>query len=117
MKYLYIIAILITGLLTADSPQEIRVLLDTQSCLSPIYLSGIECIDDSFSEAYVKELEKILQFDFNHNGKTKVAARTKEKDLLLTSSDQKSTLLKGIETPFALSFSLKQKKLHCRIYS
>jgi TolB protein len=117
MKYIYIMSILITGILTANSPQEIRVLLDTQSSLTPIYLSNIHCTDSSFPANYVKELENILQFDFNHNGKTKVATKTKEKEMLLISSDQQSALLKGIEAPFALSFSLKEKKLHCKVYA
>ncbi|MBX9924478.1 MAG: Tol-Pal system protein TolB [Rhabdochlamydiaceae bacterium] len=117
MKYIYIIAVMLTGFLTAESPQEIRVLLDTQSSLSSIYLSYIHCTDSSLPANYIKELEKILQFDFDHNGKTKVSNKTKEKELLLTSSDQQAALLKGIEAPFALSFSLKQKGLHCRVYS
>lgn len=117
MKYIYMIAMFITVFLTAESPQEIRVVLETQSSLSPIYLSHINCTDSSFPANYVKELEKVLLFDFNYNGKTKVANRTKEKELLLISSDQQSALLKGIEAPFALSFSLKQKGLHCKVYS
>ncbi len=117
MKYIYMIAILITGLLNAEAPQEIRVHLDTQSSLSPIYLSHIHCSDSSFPDDYIKELEKVLHFDFHYNGKTKVSNKVKEKDLLLFSSDQQSALLKGIEAPFALSFSVKQKGLHCKVYS
>jgi TolB protein len=117
MKYICIIALFITAFLTAESPQEIRVLLDTQSSLSPIYLSHINCTDSSFPANYIKELEKVLLFDFNYNGKTKVANKSKEKELLLISSDQQSALLKGIEAPFALAFSLKQKSLQCKVYS
>jgi TolB protein len=114
MKRLTTLLFLFIGTLAfgTDAPQEIRVQLDTASPLSPIYLSQIHA-DASFPTQYLKELEKVLAFDFDHNGKTKVANKTKEKELLLLSANN----LKALEVPFAVSFSLKEKKLCCKVYN
>lgn len=52
--------------------EEIVVHLAAHSSLQPLYLEIKESDPKVFSATYVKELEEVLCFDFNHNGKTQV---------------------------------------------
>ncbi len=118
MKYLITLSLLFIGILgfAAEPLQEIRVQLDTESPLSPVYLSQIQA-DSSFPAQYLKELEKVIAFDFDHNGKTKVANKTKEKEALLLSADKQAVNLKPLEAPYAVFFSIKDKNLHCKVFN
>ncbi len=119
MKYKMSFLFLLIGFFgfAAEPLQEIRVHLDTESTLSQIYLSHIDSKTSSFPVNYLKELEQVLAFDFEHNGKTKVASRTTEKELLLLSQDNQFSHLKSLGTPFAVFFSLKDKNLYCKVYN
>jgi TolB protein len=119
MKYILALLILFSGTLgfTDDSSQDIRVHLNTESALSSIYLSHVKSIDSSFPSNYIKELEKVLDFDFNYNGRTKVSNRSNEKDSILLSMENNPSNMKSVEAPFAVFFSLKDKKLHCKVYN
>jgi TolB protein len=103
--------------LVGEQLQEIRVHLDTASALSPIYLSHIDFKGSSLGTEYIKEVEKILEFDFNYNGKTKVLGKQKEKEMLLLKTDSPLKDLKSIDAPFAISFSIKDNLLSCKIYN
>lgn len=101
--------------IAGDSPQEIRIQLSTASSLSPLYASKMNVEDGSFTTAYAKELEAVFDYDFNHNGKTKVLARSAEKEKLLSNKDVKAAFnLQGWKsqgTPYVIKLSLKDKKL------
>ncbi len=95
-----------------EAPQEIRIHLLTESSLSPVYLSHIDSSETSFTANYLQSLEKILEFDFNHNGKTTVLEKTESKEKLLKASNGK-----GLNIPYAISFSLKEKNLQYKVYN
>lgn len=97
--------------------QEIRVRLETQSPLSSIYLSQIVLHQSPFSPPYLKELEKVLAFDFDHNGKTKTLSKSKEKEALLLQADKNLTQLRSLGAPFIVSFSIQEKNLSCKVYN
>jgi TolB protein len=102
--------------ITAE-PQEIRIQLMTDSPLSPIYLSRITSSDHSFSAQYVKELETIFNYDFSHNGKTKVLSQSPEKEKQLTSSSLNVQDLKQLGVPYVVVFSIKNKQLSSSVYN
>ena len=96
--------------------QEIRVQLDTESPLVPIYLSSIHETGNAFPLSYLKELEKVLEFDFNYNGATKVLPKSKEKEILLSSPEKVCSERTRLEASFAIFFSLKGTELECKAY-
>lgn len=96
----------------AQAPQEIRVHLLTENTLSPIYLSHINTQNPSFEASYVQEIEKIFHRDFSRNGMTAVANKNEEKENQLKNSD-----IRGLQVPYAIHFSLKEKALQCKIFN
>ena len=66
-----------------ESPKEIRIHLLTESSLSPIYLSHIDSSEPLFPVSYLQSLEKILDQDFNRNGKTTTIEKTESKEKLI----------------------------------
>lgn len=54
--------------------EEIVVHLVSQDSLTPIYLSVSQDSQSGFDKNYLHTLEKILRFDFEHNGKTDVVS-------------------------------------------
>ncbi len=92
--------------------QEIIVHLPTEKPLSPIYLSFIEQVDSSFPKNYLAQLEKVLEYDFNHNGKTISLAKSAERERQLRIGHGRE-----LESPYALAFSIKENKLQCRAYN
>lgn len=55
-----------------DVGSPILVELSTDDHLTPISLSPIESKNSEFSHGYLKELDKVLQFDLSQNGKTAI---------------------------------------------
>jgi TolB protein len=70
-------------LLQAENPPEIRVHLSTDSALSPLYIGKIQAEQSSLDAAYLSQLEAVLQFDFGHNGETRLLPRQPAKEQLL----------------------------------
>ncbi len=102
--------------LYAESPpQEIRIQLATDSPLAAIYLSKIHCQDGSISSSYLQEIDSVLAYDFNYNGKTKVLAKSPNKETLL-STPHNTTELRSIGAPYAVAFTVKDKKLSATAY-
>nr|NGX55434.1 hypothetical protein [Chlamydiota bacterium] len=54
--------------------EEIVVPLSAQSELSPLFLDTFANNSAGFDKSYLAQLEKVLHFDLNHNGKTAVIA-------------------------------------------
>jgi TolB protein len=86
---------------TLRGEEEIRVYLNTTSNLEPIYIANLQSPDNSFAESYLKELHKVLEFDFNHNGWHKVLAVTEQREKVA-----QGTVIKG---------EVKQKTLVCTL--
>ena len=64
-----------------EESQPIMVRLATETPLLPIYIAPITG-DQSFSPSYMHSLEKILQFDFDHNGMTALVSSSPQKERL-----------------------------------
>ncbi len=69
-------------LLAGEGEDPIVVKLATESTLSPLYFLPLQHDQSDFNDSYIKQLERILTFDFNHNGMTFVVKRTSENDQL-----------------------------------
>jgi TolB protein len=74
MRILLLFLCLATPLL-AD--EEIVVHLSSQVELTPLYLAPIQVSDSGFDKNYIASLEKVLRFDFEHNGKTEISGSPK----------------------------------------
>ena len=102
-----------------ETPQEIRVQLTTKSSLSPIYTSYIVASDDTLQSSYLKELERILEYDFQYNGKTQVVAHSQEKERMLVSKDTAVAFnipkWKASGIPYVVQLSVKNKKVTASI--
>jgi len=68
----------------SDSSQEIRVYLSTASPLQPLYFAKLQCGDGSLASAYLGQLEQVLQFDFSHDGSSKLLPLNNQKEQLLS---------------------------------
>ncbi|NGX41739.1 MAG: Protein TolB [Chlamydiae bacterium] len=74
MKKILLLLVLLMGLsLTFDGycyDGELVVRLDTENQLSPMYIAPFADKNSGFSKEYVKSLEEVVHFDFDHNGMT-----------------------------------------------
>jgi TolB protein len=80
-----ILSLFLTGAAVAVDapPEEIRIYLSTTSPLEPIYVGKFLNSDNSLSPEYLSQLESVLNFDFNHNGSTKVLSTNDQRERLL----------------------------------
>lgn len=62
--------------------EPLVVLLGTEAQTAPVFLAPIMDEESGFSNEYLNSLEKILQFDLDHNGMTSVIKPTKEMEKL-----------------------------------
>lgn len=104
------ISLPLASIFAETSPQEIRIHLLTDNTLSPIYLSSIESNTAALSPSHLKELEKVLTYDFSYNGKTSVLNKSAEKEKLLKTSPT------SLAIPYAVSFTLNAKSLQTKVY-
>lgn len=82
MRFLIVVFLGMVASLNAAEmakPQEIRVYLNTESTLTPVYLKKLQS-DNSLDQNYLNQLEAVLQFDFNYNGSTCVAPYNPQKE-------------------------------------
>ena len=80
---------LLCPLIHADASHEdyepIHVQLEVKNSLEPIYIASIINDSSAFSESYLTQLEKIVAYDFDHNGMTGVMKHTQTLDDLVAS--------------------------------
>lgn len=74
--------------------EEIVVHLSTQERLMPVYIAPIQVNESGFDQSYVSSLEKVLRFDFEHNGKTEVVSTQKDAAKIETFIKQKVLKIK-----------------------
>lgn len=104
MKYLLIFLFFFAN--TAVSEEEMIVRLSTGTELLPVYISSYD------SEPYVKKLEKVLKFDFDHNGMTAVVEETSKRSKLGL-EDASLWIKEGIF--YAIKLNLADKKLNVQL--
>lgn len=78
MNYLIVFFLFICSFGTTEEP--LVVLLGTETQTAPLYLAPIQDISSGLSKDYLLSLEKILRFDFDHNGMTTVVKPSSEMD-------------------------------------
>ncbi|MBS0627377.1 MAG: hypothetical protein JSS09_04125, partial [Verrucomicrobia bacterium] len=111
ITFLLILSFITCFSFAEQAPQEIRVHLLTENPLSSIYLSEIVYGGNAFSQSHLKELEKILRYDFQHNGKTSVQDTTLEKENKIRANSFSS-----IGAPYIISFSINDKNLQAKVF-
>jgi len=65
------LSLLLISAATAASQEEIRIYLSTTSPLEPVYIGKLSS-DSSLGSDYLAQLESVINFDFSHNGSTKI---------------------------------------------
>lgn len=103
----------------ASDDEPIVVSLETESELMPLYLGGLVDSDGSFDPSYAEKLRKVLEFDLNYNGMTKVVPQIAARDKRLREmgfDDRGNTgELKGWDVYFVIKGKIAQKKLSVRL--
>lgn len=96
-----------------DGGEVLHVRLATEVQLLPLYLSSFRDQDSIFSPEYVQALEKVLQFDLAHNGKTCLAKYSFEKERIAHHLEEKNSFPffadQGIR--FVIRMSIQGKQL------
>lgn len=91
ISYLIFSLGMIYSLTAAVSDNEdqttIFIRLTTDNQLLPIHLAAMNNHGSGFDQNYINQLERILNFDLNHNGMTYTINKTKDQERLLGSSD------------------------------
>ena len=99
----------------AQEPQEIRVHLQTQNPLHPIYIGKLQVMDASFDPTHIQALETLLSYDFSYNGETKAVSRTSEKEKLLNEKSWHPAVWKDCGISFVIKWHLDQRTLHASV--
>ena len=74
---------------TAWSEEDpIVVRLSTETQRIPLYLTHINDTNSGFDSSYAAKLEKVLQFDLDHNGMTYILKSSQEKEKQAAGFDQ-----------------------------
>ena len=110
-----------TGPLAEMEDQEIRVQLNTQEQLAPLYLGKLEGDQNSFDKAYIRDLEVILQYDLTYNGSTKLIPIHYQKEELLNQKEQKEAYnpkqWKGWGIAYVVKPSVANKTFNAEVFS
>lgn len=80
MYYLLLLLLFISPLCSTE--ESLVILLGTETKTSPLYVAPILSDQSGFSKDYIDSLQKILQFDFDHNGMTSLVKPTQEMEKL-----------------------------------
>jgi TolB protein len=123
MKYL-IFSFAIPFLLFAhddiDEESQIVVCLETEKTLLPIYLKPILNENSLFESTYLKELEDVLVFDLNHNGKTEIIQQKPKMEAILKglAFDElgKTSDWKAQKIFHIIKLKVKNKTLEARLF-
>jgi TolB protein len=100
----------------AEESDEVLVLLGSEHALLPTHVEQIEADSTDFSKDFLVKLEKVLAFDLNNNGMTRVI-EGKEKELAQESGESgfEGTLNLDALRKSGLSYLIRWKALHHEI--
>lgn len=96
--------------------EEIEVELSTKNPMCPIYISNIENINSNFSSSYLEDLKKIIEFDFNNNGKTEVLKLTNIAEKKINNPYFENSFWKEEKVAFVVKLIASNKSLTAKIY-
>ncbi len=116
-KILFFLILAIFQALTAS--EEMVVKLGTGVELLPVYISSEKNDESGLSSQYLEQLEKILKFDFSHNGMTTLALPSKTRSELdrTTLFDYPGDLSRWVKENvyYIIKIKAKDRKLGARI--
>lgn len=116
--YFFLYVFFLPLLLVAED--DILVRLATESSLSPLFVDSIKNEGSHFENSYLRELEKVIEFDFSHNGMTKVLPKTSErlnqaqKEGKINAYDQ--AVWKKLNAHFVFKWMVNGNKISSSIY-
>ena len=103
---------------TAWSEEDpIVVRLSTETQRIPLYLTHINDTNSGFDSSYAAKLEKVLQFDLDHNGMTYILKSSQEKEKQAAGFDQmpKAADWKAIGAFYIVKVQIQNKSLSARL--
>lgn len=104
-----------------EDEETIVVKLATESQLMPLYLAPIYEENPMLEASYISQLEKVLQFDLNHNGMTYTVKHSKEYDHILNTSHfshpNNVSEWKALNVFYVLKIQVKDKQLAAKMLS
>lgn len=106
---------------THEDEEKIVVKLATESKLMPLYLAPFYKENPSLESSYITQLEKILQFDLNHNGMTFIVPHSQDRNILSESSSftdsGNASAWKALNVYYVLKVLIKNKQISARMLS
>jgi len=107
--------------LHAIEEEEFVVRLRTESPLLPVYIADISSEGSGMESSYLAQLEKVLEFDLNINGRTQVAASTPARKALAEKEKGKNSISAGswkeLNVAYVIKPSIVDKKLTAKVFS
>ena len=101
--------------LQAQSEKPIVVQLDSEAHLLPLYLVSIKNDKSAFDNTYLDQLTRVLRFDLNYNGMTKVLPQDSKKETWASSGsfDEFGSVSqwKSANTAYVVKAKVTDKKL------
>lgn len=101
-----------------EEPMFVRLATETQR--QPIYLTHIDSQNSGFDHEYCAKLEKVLQFDLDHNGMSYVLKSTNEREKLAiaSSADQAPRPLdwKALGAYYLVKLRIADQKIVARLF-
>ncbi len=93
---------------------ELQVKLRTAAKLSPLYLAQPNVLDTQLPPPYIKELYKVVHFDFNNNGRTLTSPHSAEIDAKLYRND--TGAFRERRDFYALTLTIQNKQATATLY-
>ena len=104
LRFLLLLAL---PLFAAD---DIVVEVKASDQVAPLYLAPIQTQGSGFAASYCKQLERVLQFDFEHNGKTSLLANSRERELLSQKGNFEAKRWKDLGAHFYIYPLIEEKR-------
>ena len=73
--FLVLITTFFTRVFSEEISDVITIELQKECYLTPIYIENTHSSSTELSQSYLNELEKILRFNYDHNGRTRVISQ------------------------------------------
>lgn len=105
----------------SNEPIRVRLNSETQAKRLPVYITSFICEDTNFDKNYCNNLEKILRFDFNHNGTTQVIPVSSENERRSYASEFEVNLKesdwKALRAYYVAKIIIKEGQMSARLFS
>lgn len=100
--------------------EEITVRLSTQKRLQPIYVTALHAKNAPFDKNYLNALEKVLHFDFSHNGRTCLVDNDPKMESILADKNYQQAFYPKIwqefKVPHVIFARIENKQLLTSVY-